>query len=207
MRPAAARRAKPGSFARLEHRMVTIGALARAHGLARSTLLYYGAIGLLSPALRSANGYRRYGPEEEHRLALICTYRRAGLSLDAIRRALGGASEGLAAVLEERLSELDADIERLRDQQRLIAGLLERPDLLRRERVLDKRTWVDLLAASGMSEAEMERWHDEFERLAPAKHRRFLELLGLPAAEIAEIRRGHRPRRPRQASVAFPKAR
>lgn len=177
--------------------MVTIGALARAHGLARSTLLYYDAIGLLSPAQRSANGYRRYGPEEERRLALICTYRRAGLSLDAIRRALDGASEGLAAVLEERISELDADIERLRDQQRLISGLLERPDLLRRERVLDKRTWVDLLAASGMSEADMERWHAEFERTAPAKHQRFLELLGLPAAEIAEIRRGHRPRRPR----------
>ena len=183
--------------ATLTAEMVTVGALARAHGLARSTLLYYDAIGLLRPSSHSASGYRRYGPEEERRLALIYTYRRAGLSLDAIRRALDGASEGLAAVLEERISELDGDIERLRDQQRLIAGLLERPDLLRRERVLDKRTWVDLLAASGMSEADMERWHDEFERAAPAKHQRFLELLGLPAAEIAAIRREHRPRRSR----------
>ena len=198
MKSAAAPLAGATSAARLERGMVTIGALARTHALARSTLLYYDAIGLLRPAARSANGYRRYGPEEERRLALICTYRRAGLSLDAIRRALDGASEGLAAVLEERISELDGDIERLRDQQRLIAGLLERPDLLCRERVLDKRTWVDLLAASGMSEADMERWHDEFERTAPAKHQRFLELLGLPAGEIAAIRREHSPRR-RQA--------
>jgi DNA-binding transcriptional MerR regulator len=178
--------------------MVTVGALARAHGLARSTLLYYDAIGLLRPAARSPAGYRRYGPVEERRLALICTYRRAGLSLDAIRRALDGASEGLATVLEERISELDGDIQRLRDQQRLIAGLLERPDLLRRERVLDKQTWVELLAASGMSEKDMERWHDEFERTAPEKHQRFLELLGLPAAEIGAIRRAHNPRKPRR---------
>ncbi len=169
--------------------MVTVGVLARAHRLARSTLLYYDQIGLLRPATRSLNGYRRYGPDEERRLALICTYRRAGLSLEAIRRALDGSSEGLAAVLEERLSDLDEDIERLRDQQRLIAGLLQRPDLLHRERVLDKRTWVELLAASGMSEADMERWHDEFERTAPEKHQRFLELLGLPRSEIAAIRR------------------
>jgi DNA-binding transcriptional MerR regulator len=182
--------------ATLANGMVTVGALARAHGLARSTLLYYDAIGLLRPAARSANGYRRYGPEEERRLGLICTYRRAGLSLDAIRRVLDGASHGLAAVLEERISELDGDIQRLRDQQRLIAGLLERPDLLRCERVLDKRTWVDLLAASGMSEDAMERWHDEFERAAPDKHQHFLELLGLPTAEIATIRQGCRARKP-----------
>jgi DNA-binding transcriptional MerR regulator len=168
--------------------MVTVGAFARAHGLARSTLLYYDAIGLLRPAARSASGYRRYGPEEERRLALICSYRRAGLSLDAIRHVLDGASDGLAAVLEERLSDLDRDIERLRDQQRLIARLLERPDLLRRERALDKRTWVELLAASGMSEADMERWHGEFERTAPNKHQRFLEHLGLADDEIAAIR-------------------
>ncbi len=178
--------------------MVTVGVLARAHGLARSTLLYYDSIGLLRPAARAPNGYRRYGPDEERRLALICTYRRAGLSLEAIGRVLEGVSEGLAAVLEERLAELDDDIERLRGQQRLIAGLLERPDLLRRERVLDKRTWVDLLAASGMSEEDMERWHDEFERTAPEKHQRFLELLGLPRSEIAAIRRRRTARDPRR---------
>lgn len=168
--------------------MVTVGVLARTHGLARSTLLYYDAIGLLRPAGRSANGYRRYGPEEERRLALICTYRRAGLPLDAIRKAFDGASGGLAAVLEERLVELDRDIERVRDQQRLVARLLERPNLLRRERALDKRTWVELLAASGMSQGDMERWHREFERSAPEKHQRFLEHLGLAEDEIAAIR-------------------
>ncbi len=168
--------------------MLTVGALAARFGLARSTLLYYDRLGLLRPAARSQAGYRRYGEAEVRRLELICTYRRAGLSLVAVARALEAPGEGLAAVLEARLAELDGEISRLREQQRLVATLLQRPDLLTRARVIDKRTWVELLAASGMSEADMERWHGAFERTAPQEHQRFLELLGLPAGEIASIR-------------------
>ena len=170
--------------------MTTVGALARRHGLARSTLLYYDRIGLLRPPARSAAGYRRYGPEEERRLELICRYRRAGLTLAAISQILDGPSGSLSQALEARLADLDREIEALHDQMRLIAGLLQRPDLLRRAGVIDKRAWVDLLAASGMSAEAMRRWHADFERTAPDEHLRFLELLGLPAAEIAAIRRG-----------------
>jgi DNA-binding transcriptional MerR regulator len=168
--------------------MLNVGALARKFGLARSTLLYYHRLGLLRPPARSPAGYRRYGPDEVRRLEAICTYRRAGLSLRAVARVLDGGSGGLAGVLEQRLAELDEELTRLREQQRLIAELLQRPALLRRARVLDKRTWVELLRASGFSEADMERWHVAFERNAPAKHRRFLELLGLPPDEVAAIR-------------------
>jgi MerR family transcriptional regulator, thiopeptide resistance regulator len=168
--------------------MLTVGALARRFGLARSTLLYYDAVGLLHPAARSAAGYRRYGEAEVRRLELICTYRRAGLSLEAIARALEAPERGIKVVLEERFGELDAEVSRLREQQRLVASLLQRPDLLERARVIDKRTWVELLAASGMSEDDMTRWHVAFERTAPDKHGRFLELLGLPPGEIEAIR-------------------
>jgi DNA-binding transcriptional MerR regulator len=168
--------------------MLTVGALARRHGLARSTLLYYDALGVLRPAMRSPAGYRRYGPAEERRLELICTYRRAGLPLAAISRLLDGPAGGLAGVLEQRVAELDAEVERLRDQQRLLADLLQRPELLKRARVIDKATWVALLAASGMTEADMRRWHAGFERSSPEKHARFLELLGLGDDEIATIR-------------------
>jgi MerR family transcriptional regulator, thiopeptide resistance regulator len=168
--------------------MLTVGTLARRHGLARTTLLYYDAIGVLRPAGRSAAGYRRYGPDEERRLELICTYRRAGLPLAAIARVLDGPATALLTALEQRLAELDAEVERLRGQQRLVAALLRRPELLERTRVVDKATWVALLAASGMSEADMWRWHEGFERTNPDKHQRFLELLGLADAEIAAIR-------------------
>jgi len=168
--------------------MLTVGVLARRFSLARSTLLYYDAIGLLRPSGRSPAGYRRYGPDDVQRLEAICRYRRAGLSLKSIGEILDGPSDGLARVLEQRLAELDGEIAALHDQVRLIAGLLRRPDLLERTRVIDKRTWVGLLAASGMSEEAMRHWHAAFERSAPAKHQRFLELLGLPGDEIAAIR-------------------
>ncbi|EKD38479.1 MAG: transcriptional regulator, MerR family, partial [uncultured bacterium] len=56
---------------------LTVGRLARKFGLSRSTLLYYDAIGLLSPAGHIQGEYRLYGPSEEGRLEQICRYRRA----------------------------------------------------------------------------------------------------------------------------------
>ncbi|WP_206665179.1 MerR family DNA-binding transcriptional regulator [Aeromonas sobria] len=44
--------------------MLTITLLARELGLSRTTLLYYERLGLLLPALRGENGYRRYGEAE-----------------------------------------------------------------------------------------------------------------------------------------------
>ena len=39
---------------------MTIGQLARQHGLSRSTPLYYHRLGLLTPSGRLRNGYRHY---------------------------------------------------------------------------------------------------------------------------------------------------
>ncbi|MCA9522798.1 MAG: MerR family transcriptional regulator [Myxococcales bacterium] len=57
----------------------TISALARSVGLARSTLLYYDRIGLLSPSSRSSASYRLYDEEARERLEAIRTYRAVGL--------------------------------------------------------------------------------------------------------------------------------
>lgn len=168
--------------------MLTITALARRFGLARSTLMHYDQVGLLRPARRSAKGYRHYGEDEARRLEEICTYRRAGLSLEAIARILGAGELPAARALEQRLSELDAEMAALRAQQRVVADLLARPDLLPKDIPLDKATWVDLLRASGLSDADMDRWHATFERTAPDKHQRFLEALGIPEADIRRIR-------------------
>jgi hypothetical protein len=43
-----------------------------------------------------------------------------------------------------------------------------------------------------MDDAEMQRWHEAFERQSPEAHRDFLESLGLPVAEIRRIRRAAR---------------
>jgi DNA-binding transcriptional MerR regulator len=169
--------------------MLTITALARRFGLARSTLLYYDRLGLLQAQDRTGAAYRLYGAREVGRLEAICTYRRAGLSLKAIGQILDGAPHRVVQALDERLSELDREMEALRQQQRVLAGLLERPELLARDAPLDKVTWVELLRASGMSDEAMDDWHRAFEAQAPEKHQRFLEILGISAEEIASLRR------------------
>ena len=173
--------------------MLTITALARRFGLARSTLLHYDHLGLLRAPERSLAGYRRYGPEEVRRLASICTYRRAGLSLHAIARILDGPPGRLTQALEQRLGELDREMADLRAQQEVLAGLLERPGLGAGNLPLDKATWTGLLRASGMSDEAMEQWHRTFEAQAPERHQRFLEVLGLAPEEITGLRRRFAP--------------
>ncbi|WP_374585522.1 hypothetical protein [Ideonella dechloratans] len=55
-----------------------------------------------------------------------------------------------------------------------------------------KADWVALLQRAGFDEAEMQRWHQEFEQQDPAGHGRFLRALGLPASQVLGIRRAAR---------------
>jgi DNA-binding transcriptional MerR regulator len=69
-------------------RDLTIGALAKRARVAPSVLRYYEKEGLLSPGLRTAAGYRLYGPEAERTLLFINRAKRLGFSLDDIRQFL-----------------------------------------------------------------------------------------------------------------------
>jgi hypothetical protein len=51
-----------------------------------------------------------------------------------------------------------------------------------------KEKWVSIMKAAGFDEADMRRWHVEFERSAPDEHQEFLEFLHIPKEEIASIR-------------------
>lgn len=169
--------------------MRTIGRLAREHGLSRSTLLYYDRIGLLRPSGNAKGEYRRYSAEDAARLARICEYRKAGMALRQIGRILDDPAETiLAEALEERLQELNEEMAVLRSQQRFVAGLLGRCDLLAGNDSMDRETWVSLLVAAGFSEADMDRWHADFERTDPEKHERFLRMLNIPDSGVRAIR-------------------
>ena len=168
--------------------MYRIGRLAREFGLSRSTLLYYDRIGLLQPSARSEAGYRLYAEADRQRLAAICSYRQAGLTLEDITRLLAAAEDEDAAVLRRRLEQLGAEIRALQLKQRLLAGMLKTATGGELPASLDKRAWVEMLRAAGMDDAAMERWHREFERRAPEDHQAFLQGLGVPDAEIGRIR-------------------
>lgn len=166
----------------------TIGRLARQFGLARSTLLYYDNIGLLSPTGHSKGEYRQYSREDEKRLAQICRYRQVGLPLKDIGRILDAPENDFTAILEQRYAQLDGEIAQLREQQRIVAGLLKKSVENSYSTTMTKELWVSLLAESGFTEEDMRRWHIQFEKKDPEKHTLFLRLLGIPEEEIARIR-------------------
>jgi len=170
--------------------MWTVSKLAGRCGLSRGTLLYYESIGLLKPPARSAGNYRSYGERDLQRLQQICAYRHAGLTLDDIRTIVmqpDRRESDAAAVLKRRLVALDGEIEIRRAHQRAILQLLKY-DAIGRKKMITKEKWVSIMKASGMTEADMHRWHAEFEKAAPEEHQEFLEFLHIPAAEIRTIR-------------------
>ena len=169
--------------------MLTVGRMARRFGLSRSTLLYYDSIGLLTPSARSPANYRLYSQADVERMQRIEVYRRAGVPLADIARVLEAAPGLLPERLEARLGALNGEIRALRMQQQRIVELLRSDAALAEARILDKSRWVAILRATGLDEAGMQRWHEEFERMSPEAHQDFLESLGLPDDEIDRIRR------------------
>ncbi|MEJ2040413.1 MAG: MerR family transcriptional regulator [Desulfosarcinaceae bacterium] len=169
--------------------MLTIGKLARKFGLSRSTLLYYDRIGLLNPSGRTPSNYRVYTRSDILRLEKICLFRQAGLDLKTISATLSTSGGSLAQILELQLDLLNQKIRDLRRQQHLIVGLLKK---IKREhqpvKVMDKESWIHLLASAGMDEQAMGDWHQAFERLSPDAHQHFLESLGIPPDEVEAIR-------------------
>jgi DNA-binding transcriptional MerR regulator len=109
-----------------------IGELARQAGVKPQTVRYYESLGLLSPAIRSASGYRRYGPAALEELRFIRKAQSLGFSLDDVRQILQMARAGrppcseVLSIAEGHLSELDRRIEQLThlrdDLGRAVAG-------------------------------------------------------------------------------------
>lgn len=54
--------------------------------------------------------------------------------------------------------------------------------------VMDKAKWVRLFREIGLDDETMQVWHQKFEANYPNGHQSFLEWLGIPDAEITQIR-------------------
>lgn len=167
---------------------LSVGKLAKKHGLSRSTLLYYDAIGLLTPAGHNKGEYRIYEIEDEQRLEQICIYRKAGIPLKEIRKILDSPETSFTKVLKERFEDLNHEIRHLHEQQRIIAKLLKNSEMLKTAAVMTKELWTSLLEDAGFSEQDMRQWHIRFELMDPDKHRIFLQHLQIPDDEIELIR-------------------
>ena len=168
--------------------MLSVSQIAKRFGLSRTTILYYESCGLLKPGHRTSANYRLYGEKEARALEQICLYRSVGLSVSNIRVMLANPQTEVAALLRRRLQELDSEIGRLREHQRVILRLLQSKSILRRTKNMTKDKWVSIMKAAGFSEDDMRRWHREFEKAAPEDHNEFLAYLHIPAEEIKSIR-------------------
>jgi MerR family redox-sensitive transcriptional activator SoxR len=98
------------------HPSLTIGEIASRAGVRASRIRYYEQVGVLPPPER-AGGQRRYSDDVLHRLAIIQVAQRAGLSLDEIRDLTHpengqSAGEGIRALAERKLPDIEALIER-----------------------------------------------------------------------------------------------
>jgi DNA-binding transcriptional MerR regulator len=168
--------------------MITVTQLARRCGLSRSTVLYYESVRVLKPPLRTSSNYRAYSEKDVARLEQVCVYRSAGLGLADIRAILDRPESDASGILKRRLVELNAEIQALRGHQRAILKLLQHKFSFGRKKVITKEKWVAIMKASGFSEADMHKWHAEFERSAPEEHQEFLAFLHIPKDEIRSIR-------------------
>lgn len=167
----------------------TISQLARMFGLSRSTLLYYDRIGLLRAPQRTTAGYRRYTQAECAKLARICRFRGAGLSLADVQNLLDCEEAPSARILEKRFKELEEQILTLRNQQHIIIAMLKKLRNSARLPVVDKEAWTDMLAAAGMDASAMARWHAEFEKRSPDAHLAFLLSIGISKDEARQIQK------------------
>jgi hypothetical protein len=102
---------------------------------------------------------------------------------------LSNEGDAAAQILETHLMVLTQEVARLRQRQKTIATLLAQPSFRRREHTRGKDAWVAMLRGAGFDEAEMDRWHAEFEAENPDSHWAFLGSLGLTPEEANAIRR------------------
>lgn len=106
-------------------------------GISAKALRIYEQRGMLEP-LRSAIGWRAFGPEQMQRASEIVALRALGFSLAQVQRVLDGDAEGLEpalaahqSVLEERLRDLVGVIDRVRGHRaELQRGLVPTPGAL-----------------------------------------------------------------------------
>lgn len=189
--------------------MLTLGRLCRQVGLARASVLHYEAIGLLAASQRSTAGYRLYSDADVQRLLKIRQYRNAGLSLTEVGQLLAAQDQSAAPqgqgqtsparpsaksqpehatqLLEQRLTALSTMIEQLRGQQRAITRLLASDPLHRAPEQIGKAGWVAMLRDIGLDDTAMLAWHAAFESDDPARHRQFLQRLGMGEQEVQDL--------------------
>jgi MerR family transcriptional regulator, copper efflux regulator len=109
-----------------------ISELAKLAGVKPQTIRYYEQIGVLTPALRSPTGYRRFGHRAIEELTFIKRAQALGFSLEEITEILDLGRSGTApcsrvlVLARAHVAELEARIDGLRRLKAQIVAAIER---------------------------------------------------------------------------------
>lgn len=175
----------------MNHKMLTVGQLARKYGLSRTSLLYYDKIGLLSPSERANNSYRYYNEDDEDKLKRILMFRETGISLEKIKTLTDyplneDGRDRFILRLFSRIAEINEEISRLKEQQSIIIDLLGKVENAEqfKNNPQELKRLADIIEYTPQF---AEKFHRLFEKNSPQKHREFLGLLGYDEADVEHI--------------------
>ena len=107
------------------------GEAAALSRLPAKTIRYYEEAGLILPAGRDANGYRRYSDRDVHRLRFLQRARSLGFSLEDCRQLLslyddrGRASADVRAIAKGHLEEIERKIAELESLRGVLRHLVQ----------------------------------------------------------------------------------
>ena len=113
-----------------DKKLLLIGQVTALSGIPIRTIRYYEGLGLLKSSGRTEGGFRQFSSEVLSRLAFIKRAQNLGLSLEEIGEILKVYDEGkppcgeIKEKLEDKLLEIDRQIEQLLTLQTELKGLL-----------------------------------------------------------------------------------
>lgn len=109
-----------------------IGELSESTGVPVKTIRFWESVGVVPEPARTASGYRDYDAATAERLTFIRRSQHAGLTLDQIRQVLDISDSGrrpcehVAAVVTDRLLEVEARLRELRETRQHLLELRRR---------------------------------------------------------------------------------
>ncbi len=152
--------------------MTSIARACDMIGVARSTLLYYERIGIVSPDRDPENGYRIFSLEDIHALIMIRQLQKAGFSLKEADAVMKGQID--PDLILARYQTLEANIQNLQVALEVVKSLVIHATGKQPET-------VSPVNPSG-------RWHAALEKKAGDAHAKWLERLGFDEKEQLYIR-------------------
>lgn len=117
--------------------LLTIGRLARRTGISARTLRFWSNEGVITPAGRSAGGYRLYDAACVARVELIHTLRELGLGLDDVRSVLERGAT-FAEVAEAHMTAIDAQIRALKVSRAVLSTVSRRRSTLEETALMNR---------------------------------------------------------------------